>query len=304
MILDSLLVHFGWLRTPYNAMQCNAFVIVVLAPILYWIWPASLLAFAFWIMAHHFVFYIIYYLTQQGADMTLFPRILKFVYYIAIVSAFCCNMTVVAHTTALNVLGAGMALRGPDGSMMTATDGMYEERNTVFTTFGWGLACTVGSVVLCVWLILSWEAAIVCMVIAIYGCRIIWKNYQRAARRFDFDESQTVDFRDIMEGPAAIQAIPWTASNNNNNNHRGGNHRGNQQQQQMHNNKGALKKSESMPVTMQDDGPYSNMDGPYSDMEARMNTPANRYSNNSSNNDIHKRRGTPVDSKESFIQTV
>ena len=227
--------------------------------------------------------------------MKLFPRILKFIYYIAIVSAFCCNMTVVAHTTALNVLGAGMALRGPDGSMMTATDGMYAERSTVFTTFGWGLACTVGSVVLCVWLILSWESAIVCMMIAMYGCWKIWKNYQRAAQHFEFDESQTVDFRDIMEGPAAIQAIPWVSSfskphNNHNNNRRS------QQQQQQHLNKGAPKKAESMPLTLEDDGPYS-------DMDARMNISSNRQVRNNQN-DIHKRRGTPVDGKDSFIQTV
>jgi hypothetical protein len=221
--------------------------------------------------------------------MKLFPRILKCIYYITIVSAFCCNMTVVAHTSALNVLGAGMALRGPDGSMMTATDGMYEERSKLFKIFGWGLACTVGSVVLCVWLILSWEAAIICMMIAIFGCWKIWKNYQRVAHRFDFDESQTVDFRDIMEGPAAIQAIPWTLNPHNQDNRRS---------QQQHN--GAPKKAESVPLTLKDDEPYSNMDGPYSDMAAQMNIPSNRHLLN--NNDIHKRRG--VDSKESSIQTV
>jgi hypothetical protein len=234
--------------------------------------------------------------------MKLFPRILKFIYYIAIVSAFCCNMIVVAHTTALNVLGAGMALRGPDGSMMTATDGMYAERSTVFTTFGWGLACTVGSVVLCVWLILSWEAAIVCMMIAMYGCWKIWKNYQRVAYHFEFDESQTVDFRDIMEGPAAIQGIPM-AFNNHHSHHN--NNRDNNRRTKLQEHRG-YKKAESMPVKLQDDdGPYSDMDGPYSDMEARMNISSNRRNTS----DIHKRRGvkksiSPVTSKESFIQTV
>ena len=133
------------------------------------------------------------------------PRILKFCYYMVIVSAFCANMLVVSHTTSLSVLGAGMALRGPDGSMMTATDGFYEERGSVFRIFGFGLACTVGSVVLCVWLILSWEAALVCMLITIICCRRIWQNYTRVQQRFGFDENETVDFRDIFEGPANIQ---------------------------------------------------------------------------------------------------
>ena len=151
-----------------------------------------------------------------------FPRIVKFVYYSTIISAFCANMIVVSHTTTLSVLGAGMALRGPDGSMMTATDGLYEERMSVFKIFGIGLACTVGSVICCGWILLHWESALVCTFLTTYTCRTIWKNYQRATVRFLFDESETVDFRDIMEGPAAIQAVTnmnnnkrYSSSNNN-----------------------------------------------------------------------------------------
>ena len=140
--------------------------------------------------------------------MKLLPRIIKCIYYIMILAGFCSNMIVVSHTTALSVLGAGMALRGPDGSMMTATDGLYEERKTVFLIFGIGLGCTVSSVVLCVWILLPWESAICCMFISSMTCRAIWKNYRRVSQRFDFDENDTVDFRDIMEGPAAIQAVP------------------------------------------------------------------------------------------------
>ena len=33
-------------------------------------------------------------------------------------------------------------------------------------------------------------------------------TYLRIVKKFDFDESQTVDFQDIFDGPAAIQAIP------------------------------------------------------------------------------------------------
>lgn len=145
---------------------------------------------------------------ESFGDFIMVARAIKFLYYITIVSAFCSNMLVVAHTTALSVLGAGLALRGPDGSMMTATDGLYEERAVVFSIFGLGLACTVGSVVMCVWLILHWEAAVVCMMVTLYTCRTIYTNYCRVLKRFDYDESQTVDFHDIFEGPAAIRVMP------------------------------------------------------------------------------------------------
>mmetsp|Transcript_32903 Transcript_32903/g.49042 ORF Transcript_32903/g.49042 Transcript_32903/m.49042 type:complete len:103 (+) Transcript_32903:1-309(+) len=34
------------------------------------------------------------------------------------------------------------------------------------------------------------------------------QTYLRIVKKFDFDESLTVDFQDIFDGPAAIQAIP------------------------------------------------------------------------------------------------
>ena len=145
---------------------------------------------------------------MQREDLVNVARFLKFLYYIAIVAAFCANMIVVSQTTTLTVLGAGMALRGPDGSMMIATDALYHERSSVFYWFAVGLANTVGSVTVCVWLILNWEAALCCMVIVLFSCWKIWTNYKRIQREFAFDESETVDFADIMEGPANIQAVP------------------------------------------------------------------------------------------------
>ena len=135
-------------------------------------------------------------------------RVIRFVYYGIIVGAFCCNMLVVSHTTVLSVLGAGLALRGPDGSMMTATDGLYEERQSVFKVFGYGLAMTVGSVLLSVWLLLRFETALLCWLVTLWTCRQMYTNYTRVMQKFDFDENDTVDFSDIMNGPAAIRGVP------------------------------------------------------------------------------------------------
>lgn len=138
----------------------------------------------------------------------IIPRVLKFVYYVCITSAFCANILVVSQTTILSVLGASLALRGPDGSMMTATDGLYLERGMVFRSFGLGLILTIASVVSVVWLHLHWEASLTCCLVAVGTMCKMRSTYQRIVKKFDFDESLTVDFRDIFEGPAAIQAIP------------------------------------------------------------------------------------------------
>ena len=140
----------------------------------------------------------------------MIPRLMKFIYYVLITSAFCANILVVAQTTILSVLGASLALRGPDGSMMTATDGLYHERAIVFRAFGYGLVLTIGSVVMVVWLHLHWEASLVCCAIAVFTIHRMRSTYYRIVKKFDFDESLTVDFNDIFEGPAAITAIPMS----------------------------------------------------------------------------------------------
>ena len=56
---------------------------------------------------------------EWGAAFVMVPRTLKFLYYVSITSAFCANILVVAQTTILSVFGASLALRGPDGSMVT-----------------------------------------------------------------------------------------------------------------------------------------------------------------------------------------
>ena len=110
--------------------------------------------------------------------MMLVPRILKFCYYITIVSAFCANILVVGQTTILSVMGASLALRGPDGSMMTATNGIYEERSIVFKTFGFGLLSTLLSVVFCVWLICSFETAFVCNACSMGTIYVMMKHFK------------------------------------------------------------------------------------------------------------------------------
>jgi hypothetical protein len=133
---------------------------------------------------------------------------LKFIFYMLVMVALCSNIFVVAQTTTHFVLGASLALRGPDVSMMTATDGLYHERVAVFRAFGRGLVFTMGSVVMAVCLHLHWEAGVIYCSIAMFTISKMREAYYRIVKKFDFDESMTVDFRDILDGPAAIQAVP------------------------------------------------------------------------------------------------
>ena len=126
------------------------------------------------------------------------PRVIKLLYYFTISTAFCANILVVGQTTILSVMGASLALRGPDGSMMVATDGLYEERSYVFKVFAYGLVSTLCSVILGVWLILPPESAFVCMLCTIYTAFKLREQYRRVKQKFLFDEEDTVDFEDLF----------------------------------------------------------------------------------------------------------
>ena len=135
---------------------------------------------------------------QSSQSMVYLGRALKGIYYALIVGAFCANISVVAHTTSLSVLGGSLALRGPDGSMMTATDVLYSERASVFYAFGAGLACTLLSVMVCLFIFLPLEPALICWFVTAIAARRMYKNHRRVSQALGFDESQTVDFRDIF----------------------------------------------------------------------------------------------------------
>ena len=135
--------------------------------------------------------YILYY--------TVTYHILHFLYYSLICTAFCCNVIVVAQTTILSVLGAGLALRGPDGSMMTATNILYQERSYIFRIFGYGLTFTVLSVFVGVWLMFQhWTTALSCWLIATYTCYFIYSNYQRVSKLLYFHDNEGVDLQDLL----------------------------------------------------------------------------------------------------------
>jgi hypothetical protein len=138
-------------------------------------------------------------ISQYQGALLILQHGLQVVYYGLIVAAFCANMSVVAHTTSLSVLGGSLALRGPDGSMMVATDVLYSERPFVFYAFGVGLVCTLLSVMVCLWIFLPADAATICWLVTMICARRMYFNHRRVSRTLGFDESQTVDFRDIFE---------------------------------------------------------------------------------------------------------
>lgn len=70
----------------------------------------------------------------------------KSFFHISAIVSICANIACVSLSTITTIWGSGKALRGKDGSMDEAVDGISKERNLIFQSFAIGLAgnlCTV-----------------------------------------------------------------------------------------------------------------------------------------------------------------
>ena len=128
-------------------------------------------------------------------------KLLKLCYYLCVVTALGMNLSCVSSTTALSVFGTSLALRGPDGSMSRAVDGMYQERNQVFATFGVGLLSTICAASFAAVIVMDWGTAIACVSILVFCGHRIYQQGKRIFAKFRFEEDDSVSFDDILSAP-------------------------------------------------------------------------------------------------------
>ena len=136
--------------------------------------------------------------------------VLKWLYFTSVIASLSANLYCVVVTAALSVLGTGLALRGPDGSMLTAVEGMYTERKPVFISFGIGvvalqLAAAFGS-----WILMTTEAAVICTGVLLYMGGVTVCAVERIRKRLVFDESDAVDFNDVFMAVQSMVTQPTT----------------------------------------------------------------------------------------------
>lgn len=126
-------------------------------------------------------------------------RILKFCYYLASIISLSANILCVANTTFLSVWGTGLAMRGPDGSMARAVDGMYQLRRNVFLMFGVGMLALLVTAIFGSWLLMDPEAAAASTLFLFYAIYLTLKSYHSITHMFHFDEDEAVDFSDLLD---------------------------------------------------------------------------------------------------------
>jgi hypothetical protein len=102
------------------------------------------------------------------------------------------ELLTVVNATLCAILGPGLALRGPDGSMHTAVAGMMTHYRFTFACFCTGLICFILSSGLYVWMQFDAALAAPVTLLLVYFLLIIFRYMRRILHRFRLSKEETV----------------------------------------------------------------------------------------------------------------
>lgn len=121
-----------------------------------------------------------------------------FLHFSAIVS-ICSNITCVSLSTITTIWGSGKALRGMDGSMDEAVEGISQERNLIFKAFAVGLAGNLCTVCSACFIVMEYPVSVLAMTIVLFTAWLIFSNSLRIQRKFILIEAVRLD--DLTKTP-------------------------------------------------------------------------------------------------------
>lgn len=122
------------------------------------------------------------------------------------VISICANISCVSLSTITIIWGNGKALRGKDGSMDEAVDGINHERALIFKTFAIGLGCNLTTVLFACCILMDTEAAFISISTVLFTAYVIWTNARRIQKKFLLQEY--VKLNDLTQyHPVAAAAV-------------------------------------------------------------------------------------------------
>mmetsp|Transcript_24868 Transcript_24868/g.77388 ORF Transcript_24868/g.77388 Transcript_24868/m.77388 type:complete len:302 (-) Transcript_24868:187-1092(-) len=133
------------------------------------------------------------------------PYLVKLLYLLFTTGAMSFELIAVLNTTLLSMLGPGLALRGPDGSMHKAVDGMMYEYRKAFFTFGLGLIAFHFSALMFGWLLFRTWVAVSITVVILISLRVLWRYVVRIFHKFQLPKDLVISGRFSPEAELAQQ---------------------------------------------------------------------------------------------------
>lgn len=126
--------------------------------------------------------------------------IAKHCLHIAAIFSICSNIACVSLSTITNIWGSGKALRGRDGSMDEAVEGINSERSLIFKTFAFGLGGNLCTVLFACFLTMDSPINIIAGGIVLTTAWLIYSNAIRIQKKFLLTDAVRLD--DLTSFPA------------------------------------------------------------------------------------------------------
>jgi len=109
---------------------------------------------------------------------------MKSLLHICGIVSICSNITCVSLSTITTIWGSGKALRGTDGSMDEAVEGINNERTLIFNSFATGLAGNLCTILCACFMIMEPPVSFICAGILVYTLWLIFSNARRIQAKF------------------------------------------------------------------------------------------------------------------------
>ena len=129
-------------------------------------------------------------------------------YMVAATGSLCANVLVVCLSTLASMLGPGLALRGPEGSVARALEGMRDEHDRVVRLFLFGVYSFFCTVVCLAWFEYEWPVAAPVSALVLGGIVALRRGSRQLARRFALGHGRRAadDALRLLEGVPALLA--------------------------------------------------------------------------------------------------
>ena len=132
-------------------------------------------------------------------DLPPNKMVAKAMLHFFITMSICSNFLCVAMVTFVTVWGSGKALRGLDGSMDVAVDGMNGERAFIFTAFAVGVLATLGCLFAAGWVLMETEIALIASVLVLTTMYMVIAEARRIHNRFYLAPDEHVTFEELRD---------------------------------------------------------------------------------------------------------
>lgn len=113
--------------------------------------------------------------------------------HLSSIISICSNLICVSLATITSIWGSGKALRGRDGSMDEAVEGISKERNLIFNAFAIGLATNLLAIFSVCCVLMKPPFSYIAILVVAYTAYIIASNSLRITKKFQLIESVRLD---------------------------------------------------------------------------------------------------------------